>query len=150
MTAASPIARDRAFFTIMAFVATAVVFVGFAPSFFLAMANDQARELEPIYHFHGAVFTLWMVFFIVQNLLIARGELYRRRAQAGDFQAAAGYYRAAAAAGGAMPEIWRGLGLALIKNGEAGAGRAELQEYLRRAPDAEDRAMMVILAGEPK
>lgn len=79
----------------------------------------------------------------------ARGELYRRRAQAGDFQAAAGFYRDAAAAGGTMPEIWRGLGLSLIKGGEVEAGRKEIHEYLRRAPDAEDRAMMVMLAGEP-
>lgn len=83
------------------------------------------------------------------ELLFARGELYRRRAQAGDFQAAAGFYRDAVAAGGAMPEIWRGLGLSLIKGGEAEAGRKEIHEYLRRAPDAEDRAMMVMLAGEP-
>jgi hypothetical protein len=74
MSAASPIARDRTFFTVMAFVATAVVFVGFAPSFFLAMANSEARSLEWIYHFHGAVFSLWMAFFIVQNILIARGN----------------------------------------------------------------------------
>ena len=74
MTAANAMARDRAFFTIMAFVATLVVFVGFAPSFFLAMGNPQARPLEFIYHFHGAVFSLWMLFFITQNLLIASGN----------------------------------------------------------------------------
>lgn len=84
------------------------------------------------------------------QLLFARGELYRRRAQAGDFAAAAGFYRDALAAGGDMPQIWRGLGLSLIKNGEVEAGRAELQEYLRRAPDAEDRAMMTMLAGDGK
>ena len=32
---------------------------------------------------------------------------------------------------------------------DAEAGRKEIHEYLRRAPDAEDRAMMVMLAGEP-
>ncbi|WP_260583748.1 M48 family metallopeptidase [Sphingopyxis sp. PET50] len=83
------------------------------------------------------------------ELLFARGELYRRRAQAGDFGAAAGFYRDAVAAGGTMPQIWRGLGLSLIKNGEADADRKEIHEYLRRAPDAEDRGMMVMLAGEP-
>lgn len=82
------------------------------------------------------------------QLLFARGELYRRRAQAGDFQAAAGFYRDAIAAGGDGPEIWRGLGLSLIKSGEVERGRAELKEYLRRAPDAEDRAMMAMLAGD--
>ncbi|MET0281993.1 MAG: hypothetical protein ABW278_12850 [Steroidobacteraceae bacterium] len=74
MTVAIPAARDRAFFTGMAVVAALVVFIGFAPSFFLTVANPQARPLEPIYHFHGAMFSAWMAFFIVQNLLIARGN----------------------------------------------------------------------------
>jgi hypothetical protein len=74
MSAASPIARDRAFFTAMALVATLVVFVGFAPSFFLAIGNPEARPLEPIFHIHGAMFSLWMAFFIAQNVLIARGN----------------------------------------------------------------------------
>lgn len=74
MSVASPLARDRAFFTVMAFVATLVVLLGFGPSFFFAVANPGARPLEPIYHVHGAVFSLWMLFFIVQNLLIARGN----------------------------------------------------------------------------
>jgi hypothetical protein len=73
MSAASP-ARDRTFFIIMAVVAALVVFTGFAPSFFLAVANPGARPLELIYHFHGAVFSAWMAFFIVQNVLIARGN----------------------------------------------------------------------------
>lgn len=74
MSVANPFARDRAFFTSMAFVATLVVLLGFGPSFYLATVNPQARPLEPIYHIHGAVFSLWMAFFIVQNLLIARGN----------------------------------------------------------------------------
>jgi hypothetical protein len=73
--AASDLARrDRVFFTSMAFIATFVVFAGFAPSFFLAFANNEARHLSPIYHIHGAAFTLWMLFYINQNLLIARGK----------------------------------------------------------------------------
>jgi len=91
MSAVHPMARDRAFFTAMAVIATLVVFLGFAPSFFLAMANPGARPLEPIYHFHGVVFTLWMAFFVAQNVLIARG----RRAlhvKLGTFGAALGFF----------------------------------------------------------
>ena len=56
----------------MSIVATLVVFAGFAPSFFLMAANPAARHLAPIYHIHGAMFTLWMLFYINQNLLIVR------------------------------------------------------------------------------
>ena len=84
------------------------------------------------------------------QLLFARGELYRRRGQTGDFAVAAGFYRDALGAGGEMPEIWRGLGLSLLKGGEVESGRAELHEYLHRAPDAEDRAMIALLAGDKK
>jgi len=66
--------RDRAFFTAMSIIATLIVFAGFAPSFFLAAMNSAARSLAPIYHIHGAVFTLWMLFYVNQNLLIARGK----------------------------------------------------------------------------
>jgi len=58
----------------MSIIATLVVFAGFAPSFFLAAMNSSARHLAPIYHIHGAMFTLWMVFYVNQNLLIARGK----------------------------------------------------------------------------
>jgi peptidoglycan/LPS O-acetylase OafA/YrhL len=74
MSAADLARRDRIFYTSMSIIATLVVFVGFAPSFFLAAANPSAKPLALIYHIHGAVFTLFMLFFINQNLLIARGK----------------------------------------------------------------------------
>lgn len=85
MSAVIPAGRDRAFYTAMAIIATLIVFAGFAPSFFLAMANPGARPLAPIYHFHGAVFTLWMAFFILQNVLIWKGNrmLHMRLGQFG-------------------------------------------------------------------
>lgn len=137
----------------------------------LAAEHPQAARDLGADRYHAALAPFWIDFFDDQaklndfgaseyllrqlaesgwtaQLLFARGELYRRRAQAGDFQTAAGFYRDAAAAGGDMPQIWRGLGLSLIKSGESEGGRAELREYLRRAPDAEDRAMMAMLAGD--
>ncbi|MBV1686605.1 M48 family metalloprotease [Novosphingobium sp. G106] len=81
-------------------------------------------------------------------LLYARGELYRRRALPGDLEKAVGFYGEAVAAGGTMPELWRGRGMALQKLGQADAGRADLREYLRRAPSAPDKPMIAMLAGE--
>jgi hypothetical protein len=77
--------RDRIFYTTMSVVATLVVFVGFAPSFFLATANASAKPLAPLFHIHGAMFTLWMLFFVTQNVLIARGNraLHMRLGQFG-------------------------------------------------------------------
>jgi hypothetical protein len=74
LTAQELARRDRVFFTTMSIIATLVVFAGFAPSFFLAAMNPSARHLAPIYHIHGAMFTLWMLFYVNQNLLIARGK----------------------------------------------------------------------------
>lgn len=81
------------------------------------------------------------------ELLYARGELYRRRAAAGDLASATGFYNEAIAAGGTVPELWRGRGLAQIKLGRSEAGKSDLAEYLKRAPQATDRAMIVTLAG---
>jgi hypothetical protein len=66
--------RDRAFYTTMSIIALLVVLAGFSPSFFLMAANTSARHLAPIYHIHGAMFALCMLFYINQNLLIARGK----------------------------------------------------------------------------
>lgn len=81
------------------------------------------------------------------DLLYARGELYRRRAGAGDLEKAVAFYGEAIAAGGRSPELWRGRGLAQLKLGRSDAGRADLAEYLKRAPEALDRAMIATLVG---
>ena len=57
---------------------------------------------------------------------------------------------AAIAAGTPPAEAWRGLGLSLLRAGEAEEGRAALKTYLERRPDAKDRAMIAMLAGERK
>jgi len=64
--------RDRVFYLTMSILATLVVFAGFAPSFFLMAINPAARSLAPLYHVHGVLFSLWMLFYINQNLLIVR------------------------------------------------------------------------------
>jgi hypothetical protein len=44
-------------------------------------------------------------------------------------------------------ESWRGLGLALLRSGDADGGRDALKTYLTRKPDAPDRAMIAMMAG---
>lgn len=80
------------------------------------------------------------------ELLFARGELHRTRGAAGDFEKAAGFYREAIAANGPV-EAQRGLGMALLRAGQATEGQAALKEYLRLRPDAKDKAMIAMLAG---
>ena len=76
------------------------------------------------------------------ELLYAKGELYRSRGAAGDFEQAVEAYQAGIASGGALPETWRGLGLARLRLGQAEAGRTALKEYLAKRPDAEDALVL--------
>lgn len=80
-------------------------------------------------------------------LLYARGELYRYRGQAGDFEAAAGFYRDASAKPDAPAGVWRGLGLALARTGDTTGAKAAIAEYLQRNPDASDKAMLTMIGG---
>ncbi|MCW3835516.1 M48 family metalloprotease [Sphingomonas canadensis] len=81
------------------------------------------------------------------DLLYARGETYRARGAAGDFEKAAGFYREAMAQAPANPEVRRGLGLSLLRLDSADEGREQLKEYLRLKPDAVDAPMIRMLAG---
>lgn len=85
------------------------------------------------------------------DVLYARAELLRARGNPADFTAAAVLYREALALGGGvapLPENWRGLGLALMRGGSADEGRAALKTYLAARPDAADRPMIAMMAGE--
>jgi beta-barrel assembly-enhancing protease len=81
------------------------------------------------------------------RLLLARAELYRSRGTEKDLTAAAGFYRDAMALPDAAPEVWRGLGIALLRSGKTEEGQAMLKEYLSRRPDCPDRTMIAMLAG---
>lgn len=59
---------DRQFYTGMAIAAAAVVFLGFAPTFYLRTIDVP---LPTYLQVHGVFFTTWMALFIVQNALIA-------------------------------------------------------------------------------
>ncbi|MBX7539944.1 M48 family metallopeptidase [Qipengyuania sphaerica] len=82
------------------------------------------------------------------DLLYARAELYRARAEEGDFAQAAEFYRQAIATGEAPAESWRGLGLALMRDGFKPEGQAALRSYLELEPDAPDAALLASMAGE--
>jgi hypothetical protein len=69
---------ERIFFSTMAILLCVVVFIGFSASYFRA-GMLRAPLPSPILHVHGAVFTLWMVLFVVQaGLISARRVAWHR------------------------------------------------------------------------
>jgi hypothetical protein len=71
--------RERLFYTGMAIAVVCTVFAGFAPTYYLK-SYFGAPPLMPLLHLHGAVFTSWIVFFLIQNVLVAanRTRVHRR------------------------------------------------------------------------
>lgn len=69
---------ERRFYSGMALLLMAVVFIGFAPSFYLrdiVPAYPRPNPtLPPSVILHGSLFTLWMVALIVQTQLVAAGR----------------------------------------------------------------------------
>jgi len=76
------------------------------------------------------------------ELFFFQGEAYRRRDNDGDLQRARDCYERAIAAATPFPAAYRGLGLVAMKQGDTAAARAAFTEYLARAPEADDRAMI--------
>jgi hypothetical protein len=70
----------RYFFVLMASTIMVIVFAGFAPSFYLRAALQPDNKLSILLHVHGAVFSTWIILFLVQAILIVRGSrtLHRR------------------------------------------------------------------------
>jgi cytochrome bd-type quinol oxidase subunit 2 len=94
--AASPADRktsERKFYTRMALFLVALVFVAFAPSFYLkGIVPSYPRPnptLPPSVILHGSVFTLWMALLIAQTQLIAarKHEIHMRLCKASMFLA---------------------------------------------------------------
>ncbi len=77
-----------------------------------------------------------------------RGELHRMRndSEKKDLNAALEYYDKAIGSGGYPPELYKYLGLVHRKLGNNERARAAFLEYLRLAPNAEDRLMIKALA----
>ena len=70
--------RERRFYSRMAIFLLVVVFIGFAPSFYLrniVPAYPRPNPtLPPSVILHGVLFTLWMLAFIAQTQLVAAGR----------------------------------------------------------------------------
>lgn len=71
-----------------------------------------------------------------------QGELYRKRAQPGDLARAASAYQAALREPSVSPSTFRDLGTTLVRLGNRTAALDAFREYLKRAPDANDAAMI--------
>ena len=87
--AARAVSPERLFYGGMAVALLAVVFAGFARSYYLRPYFDS-RPLIPLLHLHGFVFTSWIVLLLVQTSLVAarRTDLHRRLGVAGGVLAA--------------------------------------------------------------
>ena len=71
--------HDHLFFSLMALLLLATVFIGFAPTYYLAGTLHAALPSRTI-HVHAVVFTVWMLLFAAQVSLVSvhRVDLHRR------------------------------------------------------------------------
>jgi hypothetical protein len=82
--AGSRLGSERRFYSGMALFMIAIVFLGFAQSFYLrGLVNISPRPnptLPPLVLIHGLVFTGWMLLFLTQALLVAanRRDIHRQ------------------------------------------------------------------------
>jgi len=81
--------RDRCFFTGLAIVLSFTVFAGFSRTYYFNDLVAAPFSLTPALHWHGAVFSAWMLLLIAQTALIATGrrDLHRRLGVVGAFLA---------------------------------------------------------------
>ena len=71
--------REHRFFMGMAVVIALIVLVGFGPTYYLRPVF-RTEALHPTFHLHGFVFSIWVVFFVVQTALVftRRTPVHRR------------------------------------------------------------------------
>jgi len=70
--------RERLLYMGMTIAIILTVFAGFAPTYYLK-SYFESPPLRPLVHVHGAVFTLWLVLFLVQTTLVAAGRVRLHR-----------------------------------------------------------------------
>lgn len=68
----------RYFYFNMALACTAVAFLGFAPTYWLPLARGSFSG-SPVVHFHGFLFFIWTLYFVLQSWLAASGRTSRHR-----------------------------------------------------------------------
>ena len=64
----------RRFYVAMAIAITVIVFIGFAPSFYLKDVIHAPPPLSDLTRLHGVIFTSWLALFIAQTSLVARNR----------------------------------------------------------------------------
>jgi hypothetical protein len=77
---------DRLFYSGIAIAAATLTFTGFGPSYYFRFFDGGPRAtisglpFSPIYHLHAALFTSWVLLFVVQTTLISsrRVAVHRR------------------------------------------------------------------------
>ena len=67
------------FYFYMALACMAVAFLGFAPTYWLPLAQ-RSFSASPVVHFHGLLFFAWSLYFVFQSWLAASGRIARHRA----------------------------------------------------------------------
>ena len=91
------VSSDRFFFGGMAIAMAVLVLVGFAPTYYMRFfsggphATTSGGPFTSLIHLHGALFTTWVLLFIMQTALVAshRVAVHRRLGVAGAALAAA-------------------------------------------------------------
>ena len=75
---------DHRFFSLMAIVTAIAIVAGFSQTY-IPRVETGAPAIPPIVHFHAAVFTCWLAFFVMQTTLVIGGRtaLHRRIGIAG-------------------------------------------------------------------
>jgi hypothetical protein len=75
--------QDRNFYLGMGIACALIVFVGFAPTYYLSPFVERPAFKPPLsiwLHLHGGIFTLWLALFVAQTALVRsdRRDLHRR------------------------------------------------------------------------
>lgn len=75
---------DHIFFSVTAWLMLATVFLGFAPTYYLA-GMFHAPLPSPIIHIHGAAFSCWILLLVAQTSLVSarRVDLHKKLGLAG-------------------------------------------------------------------
>ena len=83
--ASHPAAYDRRFYSGTAIVMALIVFIGFAPTFYLRTAFGAPASvtglvtMTPVVIAHGFIFTAWVILFVTQTSLIATRNVATHR-----------------------------------------------------------------------